>query len=76
MKKTIREWLNELPEGIREKAINNTLANYKKFDEDNNASFIDDATEDNMTSALYSAFIFGKTPEGFSYWNSICHNNH
>lgn len=61
-KKTIQEWLEELPEPHRAQAIDN----YKE----QRGGKIDTYT-DAITLALTGAFAWGKTPEGFDYWNDF-----
>jgi hypothetical protein len=58
--KTIREWLNELPEDVRDKAIANTEENVLaiKF-------------YTNLADALNGAFIWEESQQGFDYWNEI-----
>lgn len=57
--KTIKEWFNDLPEDVREKALRNT----------------DDlrleSTELSLKSALIGAFAWEDTPEGGDYWGKI-----
>jgi hypothetical protein len=59
MEKTIREWFNELPEDIREKAIANTRED--ELDELDSSS----------RNAMLIAFLWSKSPEGHSYWSDI-----
>lgn len=57
--KTIREWLETLPDGYRERA----LANMDAEDAHINRFHLPDA--------IRSAFIFSDTPEGADFWNSL-----
>ena len=61
--KTIREWLNELPEPIRSRAIRNT--------ENESDTLLDTITDVNFKNALWVAFIWSNTPEGHNYWGSV-----
>ena len=54
--KTIKEWLEELPEPYRTQAINNTS-------EQNSLKL-----KSSLSDAIYSAFAWSKTPEGLQYW--------
>jgi hypothetical protein len=58
--KTIREWLNELPEDVRDKAIANTSEELLKFEE-----------SEDLRDALLAAFIWMPSNEGFDYWFKI-----
>lgn len=58
IKKTVRDWVNELPDGYRERALKNTP---------------DKILEKEMSSWLiwpYSnySFVWSKSPEGLSFW--------
>lgn len=57
--KTIREWLEELPEPYRSQALENMD--------------IEDADieHDNFERALCGAFLWMDSPEGWDYWNKI-----
>lgn len=57
--KTIRAWLEELPEEYREKALNN----YKesKFPE----------PVPSMSKAIWGAFVWNDTPEGHIFWEDL-----
>jgi hypothetical protein len=57
MAKTIHEWLNELPDGYRERAL-------KYCDNP-------DSIEENLIGALYAAFYWGNTPEGLKFWSKV-----
>lgn len=58
MKKT-KEWLSELPTEVSEKAIANTPAN------------VLDSEADSLKTALFHAFQWDNSPEGFEYWDKI-----
>lgn len=59
MEKTIKEWLSELPEGIREKALNNADTGML------------DMFSASAHEALSVAFIWESSPEGTHYWKSV-----
>jgi hypothetical protein len=68
MSKTIKEYLNELPDGYRELAL-------KRYD----PAYYDGEDEINcLRLALLNAFDFLETPEGFTFWagvyNYVSHN--
>lgn len=56
--RTIREWLNELPDKERAKAFK-----YEKPEWDYSKS--------TMYEAMYWAFIWSETKEGYEYWAEI-----
>lgn len=58
--KTIKEHLQELPEPARTKA----LANMWWEDED--------TRQEHARDALYQAFNWSKSPEGYKYWREVC----
>jgi hypothetical protein len=55
--KTIREWLEELPEPHRTQAINNA----EKYD-------MIDISVDSLIDAIGQGFIWRESPEGGNYW--------
>lgn len=55
-KKPIKEWLQDLPEPARSQALHNM------WWEDA------DTLQESLTAALYQAFNWSKSPEGYSYW--------
>lgn len=57
--KTIREWLEELPEPYRTEAINNAY------------ELIIDTPEKSITEALSNAFVWKNSPQGNKYWNEL-----
>lgn len=59
MKKTIKEWLEDLPEPYRTQALNNT-------DED-----LLEITEETQSEALNTAFWWSETKEGHDYWSQL-----
>ena len=59
MEKTIKEWLTELPEGYRERALANTIEGVLKM------------CEVSMAQALYGSFVWGGTPEGLDFWVDV-----
>ena len=60
--KTIREWLNELPDGYRELALAN---------EPKRKSLFDNTKESDMASAIASAFLWSKSKEGMPFWSAV-----
>lgn len=54
--KKIREWFQELPDGIRELALRNQ---------------VNDGDEESLDGALYSGFVWGNTPEGGDFWVEV-----
>ena len=59
--KTAREWFAELPDGIREAAIENAE---KK-------GWSVDYTYESMSAAIGMSFAWRKTTQGFDYWNAL-----
>lgn len=59
MKKTIKEWLEELPEPYRTQALNNA-------DE-----VLLECTEETQSEALKGAFMWFTTEEGHDYWSQL-----
>lgn len=57
--KTIKEWLQELPEELREKALGYTHEELL------------DIEISSLRGALYGAFAWEETPEGHTYWCNI-----
>lgn len=57
--KTIREWFDQLPDGIRDKAILNST--YLKMSN----------KEESLEDALLGGFVWDESPEGFHYWNNL-----
>lgn len=57
--KTIREWLNELPEPYRTQALNNTT------------KYNLDKEKKSLSDALLGAFFWFDSPEHFSYWGNL-----
>jgi hypothetical protein len=56
---TVKEWLNTLIEPYRSEAINNT-----------NSETVE-CESNSLLDALSSAFLWGKSNEGFDYWNKV-----
>jgi hypothetical protein len=56
--KSISEWLDQLPEPYRTKALDNMEW--------------DDYSADDMVDALQGAFLWENTPEGHKYWLDLC----
>ncbi len=59
MEKTIKEWLEELPDGYRERAIVNTEEGML------------DASRSTLLDAIYGAFIWEDSPEGHWFWKDV-----
>lgn len=57
--KTIKEWLNELPEPIRGKAFNNVPEC---------GTVVWEIPATSMYDAIVGAFIWKDTPQGYDYW--------
>jgi len=55
--KTLEQWLNELEEPHKSKALKNCYLHGKAND-----------FSRTLDAALVAAFIWNKTPEGFRYW--------
>ena len=60
--KTIRQWLEELPEPYKSVALRNA--------EDDVSRAIDDNVE-HMSVALSRGFIWRESPEGSAFWRSV-----
>ena len=56
---TIEEFLDELPEPYRSKALNNMLPD------------AGDLPVETLVDALLDAFVFKDTPEGSDFWNGV-----
>ena len=59
MTKTIKEWLSELPDGYRERALVNT-------DEDAMEN-----KEESMDNAIAAAFFWNSSHEGHKFWSDV-----
>lgn len=59
--KTTMEWLEQLPEPFKSKALHN-------------ASDSLDVLQPSLSAAIYNGFDWKQSPEGFAYW-SDCHLN-
>lgn len=57
--KTVKEWLEELPEPYRSQALKNTKEELLKIE------------EVSADQAVFGAFRWDKTPQGFQYWDSL-----
>lgn len=63
MKKTIREWLDELPEPYKTQAIENWKnRDVRIWDHEPNIKF------DSLMDAISDAFEWGNTEQGYAYW--------
>ena len=61
MEKTIEEWLSELPDGYRERAMENR----KKFPYKGNT------TATSLDDAILNGFWWGETPEKHNFWQQV-----
>lgn len=59
MEKTIQEWLMELPDGYRERALAN-------MDEGKRHTIVE-----NMEDAIWEGLGWGRTPEGYDFWCGV-----
>lgn len=66
MKKTIIDWLNELPSPIKERALKGANPEYCDYSKP-------DAT-DSLFDAVSCFEDWDNTPEGFDYWASVADN--
>lgn len=64
--KTVREWLETLPEPYRTQAIENTRTLNGEAGED-----IFNALDTEASSALHGAFVWSDSHQGFKYWNNL-----
>lgn len=62
--KTIREWLNELPEPIRSRAIRNA-------ENDLAPLLLLKESVSSLNRAIDAAFFWDDTPEGFYFWSAV-----
>jgi len=58
--KTIKQWFNELPEPQKTEALENT------------PKLIKENIADDLEDAIYSAFRWDRTKQGYDYWQKIC----
>lgn len=58
--KTIREWLEELPDGYRERALKNYDPNYH-----------DGSPINDLAGAIAWAFCWGDSPERHEFWCAV-----
>ena len=63
-KKTIREWLNELPEPISSRAIKNA-------ENESESSLEEEDVTSSIMCALAGAFVWNDTPEGHEFWRQV-----
>lgn len=66
--KTIKEWFNLLPNSIKELAIKNCISCQGE-------EFLNTYKTSSLADALYNAFTFSETEQGFSYWDKIAIEN-
>ena len=60
MRKTIKEWLEELPDGYRERALNHAANNTREL-----------AIEKSIDGALAGGFVWKETLEGKEFWHDV-----
>lgn len=58
--KTIRGWLQELPDGYRERALRNYDPNYH-----------DGSSVNSLSYAISVAFDWEDAPEGYDFWSAV-----
>jgi hypothetical protein len=63
--KLVREWLQELPDGYRERAWNNL------YNPAHNNGKDEDSRVDDMACAIHLAFPWRSSPEGFHFWDKV-----
>ena len=63
--KTIREWLEELPEPYRTQAIYNVIHDDDPVDLDS------EFFTDNVAEVICSTFVWSGTEQGIDYWSDI-----
>lgn len=73
MRKTVEEWLNELPEHIKEKALVN-LCEAEDYNKDNIEDILEEP-EDSLWDAIAGSFIWTGTPEGNDFWKNVAEGN-
>lgn len=61
--KTVREWLMELPDGVRDKAIKNA-------ESEEEPSL--DLHEVSLAGSILGSFTWSSSPEGQLYWKDQC----
>ncbi len=61
--KTIKEWLEALPDGYRERALKNLDVQKAQ------------CLKDGFENAIYAAFFWGESEEGHAFWNEVAHEN-
>jgi hypothetical protein len=61
MSKTVKQWLEELPEEIRDQAISNTKPTLLE----------QDAIAESLREAISGAFIWDDSPQGHKYWEEV-----
>lgn len=59
--KTIKEWLHELPEPYRIRALHNVKESFELLE----------ITEDSLIEALSGAFVWSTTKEGYEFWSKF-----
>lgn len=57
--KTVKQWLEELQEPYRTKALNNLVSMWADYE------------VESMYDAIQEAFFWSRTDEGFNYWNDL-----
>jgi hypothetical protein len=59
MEKTIKEWLEQLPDGYRERALENAEYNLLELH------------RKTMATSIAAGFAWDDTPEGHSFWADV-----
>ena len=62
--KTIKEWLQELPDGYRELALANLVDDVCTFGQENKQV-------DSLSEAVQDAFSWHDVDEGFGFWHAV-----
>lgn len=68
MQKTIKQWLEELPEPYRSKALKNHA--------EKPIEYLADTKTSDLGGAIANAFAWGGTAEGYDYWRECCTGNY
>lgn len=71
MGKTIKDWLSEMEEPNRSKALKNRKAELIKDNTTEEETLKNFGEARNLTHAIMSGFTWEDTPEGHDYWDSI-----
>lgn len=63
--------MDVLPDSIKEVAIRHAMERNKEHDKEIGKILIDVVERNSFEEALYSAFVFMDTEEGYDYWKRI-----